>query len=301
MDPLEELVLSGKLFQQHEPGSPRRSPSRSPSPAPNTDDELFSDLSRPPSPPTAPPHESIGMGPGRTGVKGVIRDRNEVVEKQREKKEKEMKDLRSKMEKLAMSAGGKTYFEEVEEKKNAEKEELEKASEEYRKQRWREIRSGRKGQKFGHLREVGVGGFVDAVEKERSDIWVVMHIYDPVSLLLSTLVLSVSHSMLVLQSLDRCSALDATLANLARFNPSTKFVRTKASSIGFAALDNKESTNFQLSNIAEEETSDPGEEVQADLDMLPTILIYRGGELLHTWVRVDWEAGKEGVENLLKK
>jgi hypothetical protein len=35
--------------------------------------------------------------------------------------------------------------------------------------------------------------------------------------------------------------------------------------------------------------------------MLPTMLIYEKGELLHTWVRVDWEAGKDGIENLLLK
>lgn len=41
------------------------------------------------------------------------------------------------------------------------------------------------------------------------------------------------------------------------------------------------------------------EEEDVDLDMLPTILVYRDGELLHTWVRVDWEAGKDGIENFL--
>lgn len=38
-----------------------------------------------------------------------------------------------------------------------------------------------------------------------------------------------------------------------------------------------------------------------DLDMLPTMLVYRGGELVHNWVRVDWEAGDAGLEELLDR
>jgi hypothetical protein len=34
--------------------------------------------------------------------------------------------------------------------------------------------------RFGHLREVGLKGFVPAVE-ENQNVWVVVHIYDPVS------------------------------------------------------------------------------------------------------------------------
>jgi hypothetical protein len=35
--------------------------------------------------------------------------------------------------------------------------------------------------------------------------------------------------------------------------------------------------------------------------MLPTLLVYRDGELVHNWVRVDWEAGQAGVEDLLAR
>ena len=37
-----------------------------------------------------------------------------------------------------------------------------------------------------------------------------------------------------------------------------------------------------------------------DTDVLPTMLVYRGGELIHSWVRVDWEANM-GVEELLRR
>jgi hypothetical protein len=58
--------------------------------------------------------QSIGMGPGRTGVKGVIRDRDEAAQIQREKKAKEMEELKQKME--ATNLGGKTFLEEEWEK-----------------------------------------------------------------------------------------------------------------------------------------------------------------------------------------
>jgi hypothetical protein len=44
-----------------------------------------------------------------------------------------------------------------------------------------------------------------------------------------------------------------------------------------------------------------GDEDTVDLDMLPTMLVYRDGDLVHNWVRVDWEAGRAGIEELLDK
>lgn len=46
---------------------------------------------------------------------------------------------------------------------------------------------------------------------------------------------------------------------------------------------------------------DTGDDDNVDLDMLPTLLVYRSGELIFNWVRVDWEAGEAGIEELLDK
>jgi hypothetical protein len=53
----------------------------------------------------------------------------------------------------------------------------------------------------------------------------------------------------------------------------------------------------------EKDEEDPEEfdSDDVDLDMLPTMLVYLSGELVHNWVRVDWEAGKAGIEELLDK
>ncbi|KAJ9111308.1 hypothetical protein QFC20_002599 [Naganishia adeliensis] len=49
-----------------------------------------------------------------------------------------------------------------------------------------------------------------------------------------------------------------------------------------------------------EEPADEEEETRrADTDVLPTLLAYRDGELVHTWIRVDWCA-PEGVEAMLR-
>lgn len=124
--------------------------------------------------------ESIGMGPGRTGVKGVIRDRDEARETEREKRAQETEKLRKKME--AANLGGKSFLEEEREKAGrgekaddlVEKEIL-KAKE--RRDMFGRMREGR----FGHLREIGMKGFLGAVEDEQPGTWVVVHLYHPVS------------------------------------------------------------------------------------------------------------------------
>lgn len=126
-------------------------------------------------------------------MKGVIRDRDEAVALARNQRNRELEEMNKAMEKASL--GGKTWAEEDREK------------------RWQDILQGNAGLspealfvmgmsgsgmdkmmggsakkgRFGHLREVGMRGYVSAVEDEDRDVWVVVHIYDPVSLLSSFL------------------------------------------------------------------------------------------------------------------
>ncbi|CAE7136917.1 unnamed protein product [Rhizoctonia solani] len=276
---LEELVLSGALFNDKNDGEKSPIRSRSVSPTPNTDDELFgSDISRPESPADVPQaHNSIGMGPGRTGVKGVIRDRAEARARENSKRAQEVAELNAKLEKSAITA--RTFKEDEEQD----------AKERYRRRRWRELKERATGGSagFGHLREIGVHGFVEAVENERPQTWVVVHIYE--------------------LGVARCGAVDEALARLARSHVSTKFLRTRASVIGFAVLnsgsgmfDPRVAPTRKVQN-GEEDDSDAASQVEVDTDMLPTVLVYRAGQLEHTFIRVDWEAGSGGIQNLLIK
>ncbi|KAI0029607.1 hypothetical protein K488DRAFT_32695, partial [Vararia minispora EC-137] len=151
--------------------------------------------------------------------------------------------------------------------------------------------------KFGHLREVGLHGFLHAIEEETRSVWVIVHIYEP--------------------SVQRCDTLDDKLVRLARQHSDTKFIRCRASALGYASLPRASaSTSRRRSDKRADiggdeddpygapEPNDDGEDdddAEVDTDMLPTMHVYRGGELVHNWVRVDWEAGEAGVEELLSR
>lgn len=186
---IEALVLSGELFNGPSRSS---SPARSASPdAGWHDDDLAnagldydSDTQRRLESEKGTQGESIGMGPGRTGVKGVIRDRNEAEGLERGKRARELSEMRTQMEKTNL--GGKTFLEEEREKSGLEGKVDDLVLKEREKEKGKELEErrdmfGRKREgRFGHLREVGVKGFVGAVEKEERGVWVVVHLYEPV-------------------------------------------------------------------------------------------------------------------------
>jgi hypothetical protein len=204
---LDELVLSGELFRTSRSSSPARSPS--PDAGWHDDDLNLSDDEKDYDSDTARraafdkhlkeqqnQQDSIGMGPGRTGVKGVIRDRDEAEGRERDKRARE---LGAAMEKLGRShLGGKTFLEE-EREKGEDADELVLKERERTEERRNVFGNTRQG-RFGHLREVGVSGFLGAVEGEARGTWVVVHLYEPVSpwiyYVSSLILLQVSGSML---------------------------------------------------------------------------------------------------------
>lgn len=260
------------------------------------------------------------MGPGRTGVKGVIRDHAEAAALARSRRTDEIIALNKAMERASL--GGKTWAEE-ERERAAEQARLDGKAGSLAEGR---ARTGR----FGHLMEVGVRSFDRALDEDRNT-WVVVHIYDPVRC--SPYLLSACAESL--QSLERCATLDDTLSRLARTHPTTKFLRARAGAIGFATSRNTTSARsthlspFPITrrpsrqilvpgryprdadeddpygddagdDSGEEEGADGWDDDNVDTDVLPTLLAYRGGMLEHTWVRVDWDA-KAGVEDLLRR
>jgi hypothetical protein len=185
---LEDLVLSGKLFNGTGSGtsSPRRSPSPDSAKWPNDEytDNYPDDNGSPnrisstaQSNSTGAQGNGVGVGiPGRTGVKGVIRDRNEAERSARDKRAAEIKELNKRMEKASLT--GMTYLEEKALEQDDDDEELEEL-------RFARVRANGRtshggGGKFGHLREVGLDGFLKAVEAEERHVWVVLHLYHPV-------------------------------------------------------------------------------------------------------------------------
>jgi len=268
MDRFEQLILSGDFFEQSGPTSPPRTPST-----------LSPASSRSPSPSLAPnPHASsvqVGQGvPGRTGVKGVIRDAREANAIEKERKGREMAERQRGWEEK-----GRGALSWREEQGSAEGRRLMRVDGE-------EKRAEEVGKKrFGHLREVGLEGYIGAVEEK--DTWVVVHIYDP--------------------SVEACHSIDTTLALLARAHPHTKFLRSRAATLGFASLLSGGASfsdrTTRLDDLAEDEEWEyEDDEEPVDLEMLPTMLVYKAGDLRENWIRVDWEARDAGgVEQLLIK
>jgi len=89
------------------------------------------------------------------------------------------------------------------------------------------------------------------------------------------------------------------LAKLAKRYTTTKFLRVRADALGFAVVRGE-------SRGIEDEGEGEGEDLahdesSVDADVLPTMQVYRGGELVLNWVRVDWEAGRAGIADLLKR
>ena len=111
--------------------------------------------------------------------------------------------------------------------------------------------------------------------------------------------------------------IDEKLARLAREFPDVKFLRARATVLGFASLnknkakshiarprprqDDDEDDPYVDTEGEDEDEAEDFRDDDVDLDVLPTMLVYRNGELVFNWVRVDWEAGGAGVEELLRR
>lgn len=187
-------MLSGALFNPPERSS---SPTRTPSPDAGwgaddyaSDSEAAAAAAKnaqiermlgQPLPADADDADAIGMGDGRTGVKGVIRDRDEAEARKREAGRRGAEAARRRMEGMALSA--RTVEEDAAAERRARaRAEGRAASDDEEDEEGRAARTdvwGVQKGRFGHLREVGVRGFVEAVEEERG-VWVVIHLYDPV-------------------------------------------------------------------------------------------------------------------------
>jgi len=75
-------------------------------------------------------------------------------------------------------------------------------------------------------------------------------------------------------------------------------LRARATTLHFSLLP---SSQPRTEHHDEDEEEEEEEEVEADPDVLPTMLVYKNGELERNWIRVDWEIGEGDLEGLLRR
>ncbi|OCF33638.1 hypothetical protein I316_04712 [Kwoniella heveanensis BCC8398] len=321
-DSLEAAALNGSLFTfQDSLPSPSRSASSS-SPQ-NTDDELGSDLEddNDDGPSTAqssilgrrgdtsgrgaprvrsPPVEHDGP---QTGPKGVIEDRRAANTHAKQERERQVAEQLAEANRRALV--GLTIDEEDKLRRKEKQQDDEKEDEElaeWRRRRkaqlvgdrdpqdedelpdrsdWDAIR--RESVKRGGLRELGAEGFVDAVEKPG---WVAVLIYEP--------------------GIPRCTSLLASMLHLSLNLPSSlpvpvSLYRALATSLSFSLLPPTSQTHATVTSAYHDDDEDDVPKGRPDPDVLPTMLVYKDGELEHNWVRVDWDVKEDGVEGLFRR
>ncbi|KIK31470.1 hypothetical protein CY34DRAFT_19892 [Suillus luteus UH-Slu-Lm8-n1] len=210
------------------------------------------------------------MGPGCTGVKGVIRNSHEAAALQASRCAHEMEDA------VALTVKAK------------DADTLNPNRSEKRTNILGLPKSGR----FGHLREVGWAGFVGAVEREDRGVWVVAHLYESRGL----------GGCTPRQFVRACAAV-LGFASTAGSSASSYRARSRTHGMPgrFIDDDDEEDPYADEKPYYDEEEDEGDQEENVDTDMLPALLVYRDGELVHNWVRVDWEAGQAGVEDLLAR
>lgn len=154
-----------------------------------------------------------------------------------------------------------------------------RAIETYRRKRLLEMSgSGERGgakKVFGHLREIGMDQFLSAVDEVDDETAVVLHLYEPVRFVYLHQLQSKATMLTLLckQDIEACYVLNNHLSSLARAYPYTKFIRALATEVDFAA--------------------------DSEDEALPTVLVYRGGELETTLVRLDRDWGKGTRQDVL--
>jgi hypothetical protein len=98
--------------------------------------------------------------------------------------------------------------------------------------------------------------------------------------------------------------LSATLASPdahTRLSTPLTLLRARATTLHFSLLPSSKPPRSHSLREEDQEEDYEDEEVEADPDVLPTMLVYKDGELERNWIRVDWEIGTRSLEGLLRR
>ena len=154
---------------------------------------------------------------------------------------------------------------------------------------------------FGHLREVDADHYAHAIDGEDPSVFVVVHIYVKVRNKegegegretfnpeeASWEGYTNDKILFVRQYVHACAQVTSALSTLARTNMHVKFIQVRAGEIGFGSGGK---------DVADELEADE----EAD-EVVPTLLVYKAGQLVANLVRIDLEEQfKPGEEQNLR-
>ncbi|WVQ73203.1 hypothetical protein IAR50_002769 [Cryptococcus sp. DSM 104548] len=296
---------------------------------------------RPASAPSVPARGQIEHDGHHTGVKGVQDEHKATQAYAREQSqaataslqaEKQLRGIQALTvhEEAALAAQETEEDEELREIRRRRREQRRRETQEDA-ARWERERitdfgfgqSFEDGVKNGALREIGSMDFVEAVEREG---WALVFIYEPdlprcddISSSLLHLKLNLPYNTTTSIYCARATCLGFSLLppvitpespeDIAIVGEDLDVLRREIQDISLRSRKNHDNDHdSETAVIAElveyvrrrEEKKKPflG---KPDLDVLPTLLAYKDGELEKTWIRVDWEVGQDGVAGLLRR
>ncbi|ODN82894.1 hypothetical protein L202_01151 [Cryptococcus amylolentus CBS 6039] len=306
MDALEKAALDGSLFQSREPPSTTRADDSGDRPFLGIEDEKYSfendessyssHIGRSHSVGQEPKREPRGLvehGGPQTGAKGVIEDKK--ASEHHAQAASRAAALARGINPQSRQMTSLTVHEEAElaarQKAEEEDEELNEIRRRRRDQLQRQREEGqekvgssalehdmKKAVKGGGLQEIGSERFLEVVERQG---W----------------------------GLSRCDALSTSLLHLSLNVPDgvpISLYRARATALRFSLVPpTPQTVSSHRQNTSEDSEMAWDEEGQPlgvpDPDVLPTLLAYKDGELEKTWIRVDWDVGKDGIEGLLRR
>eukprot|EP01111_Echinosteliopsis_oligospora_P013050 TRINITY_DN4578_c0_g1_i1.p1 TRINITY_DN4578_c0_g1~~TRINITY_DN4578_c0_g1_i1.p1 ORF type:complete len:293 (-),score=85.26 TRINITY_DN4578_c0_g1_i1:70-948(-) len=190
---------------------------------------------------------------GNTGVKGVLADYADAKRQMQVKREEERIQAEERLKNLAITVKSEKKIEEED-----EEEDDDEFMREYRLKRMRELVNLQSQRPtFGFLKSIDSSEYIDTLDKEHKDVFVLLHLYQ--------------------NYVPACVRLNLILQNLAIKYPFVKFVKMVAT-----------------------EANDKYEDIG-----LPSLLVYKAGELQHRWVPLTSRLGSDfdsgDVELLLSK
>jgi len=146
----------------------------------------------------------IRRGGGNTGAKGVLADYADAKRQERDNRERDKRATMEMIERMAFTVNNRVDHKPQEQKDYEDEDDEDEFMKEYRRKRIEEMQQAQRPT-FGYLRAIDSAEYVDAIDGEKKDVFVVIHLYK--------------------NEIRECILLNHILQNLAIKYPYVKFLK----------------------------------------------------------------------------